>query len=239
MALQRISYENKAALIAQPGIADINKISDIDMNEIKTVVNAICDSTDENVDSIDTLNDRVTSLEEGIKIKSIIDIVYPVGAIYISYDSTNPGTLWPGTTWQREAEGRCIIGLGTGYPTVGAVGGGSTIDLSHTHTSASHNHSTGNHTLTVSEIPSHTHSIKSGYGDVDGTTYDSYRYQYWGHNNNGWKSGDLGTGSTGGGGAHNHGNTGNTTPGNTGSSLSSTTSIMQPYIVMYIWRRTE
>lgn len=124
MALQRISYENKTALIAQSGIADINKISDTDMNEIKTVVNAICDSTDENTDSIDTLNDRVTSLEEGIKIKSIIDIVYPVGAIYISYDSTNPGTLWQGTTWQREAEGRCIIGLGTGYPTVGATGGG-------------------------------------------------------------------------------------------------------------------
>lgn len=123
MALQRITYEDKTALLAQPSIANINKISDSDMNEIKTVVNAICDSTDENIDSINTLNDRVTSLEDGIKIKSIIDIVYPVGSIYISYSSTNPGTLWPGTTWQREAEGRCIIGLGTGYPTVGATGG--------------------------------------------------------------------------------------------------------------------
>lgn len=91
----------------------------------------------------------------------------------------------------------------------------------------------------MSEIPSHSHAIKSGYGDVDSTAYDSYRYQYWGHSNNGWKSGNLGTGNTGGGGAHNHGNTGSTTPGNTGSSLSSTTSIMQPYIVMYIWRRTK
>lgn len=124
MALQKITYENKTALLAQPTIANINKISDTDMNEIKTVVNAICDSTDENMNNIDTLNDRVTSLEDGIKIKSIIDIVYPVGSIYISYSSTNPGTLWHGTTWQREAEGRCIIGLGTGYPTVGATGGG-------------------------------------------------------------------------------------------------------------------
>lgn len=41
MALQKITYENKTALLAQPSVANTNKISDIDMNEIKTVVNAI------------------------------------------------------------------------------------------------------------------------------------------------------------------------------------------------------
>lgn len=136
-------------------------------------------------------------------------------------------------------------------------GGGSTIDLSHTHTSASHTHdiashvhSTGNHTLTVSEIPAHNHILRTYWygGDLSGYSFN------W---SNGARQGsyDVTSGSwpnagsmdnTGGGGAHNHGNTGgkalttnSTTPGSTGSSLSSTTSIMQPYIVMYIWRRTE
>lgn len=126
-------------------------------------------------------------------------------------------------------------------------GGGSTIDLSHTHTSASHNHSTGNHTLTLNEIPSHLH---------DGITWGGQRpFTYTGvsgsdpvfdlagpgvyNTTQGYASTNhLLTAYSGGSGAHNHGNTGSTTPGNTGSSLSSTTSIMQPYIVMYIWRRS-
>lgn len=156
MALQRITYENKTALLAQPTIANINKISDTDMNEIKTVVNAICDATDSNTTNINGINTKITNLENKTTIKAIIDVVYPVGSIYISKDSTNPGTLWPGTTWEREAEGRCIIGIGTGYTTVGATGGSSTVTLdttqipSHAHTGPSHTHTTPNHSHTFS-----------------------------------------------------------------------------------------
>ena len=238
MALQRIAYENKTALLAQPAIANINKISDTDMNEIKTVVNAICDATDSNTTNINGINTKITNLENKTTIKAIIDVVYPVGSIYISKDSTNPGTLWPGTTWEREAEGRCIIGIGTGYPTVGVTGGSSTIDLSHTHTSAAHTHTTGNHTLTIAEMPNHTHTInRPVWYNSEGATSDGAIYGTFASTTHLVTN----TGSilhTGGSGAHNHGNTGSTTPGNTGTSLSSITNIMQPYIVMYIWRRT-
>lgn len=124
MALQKITYENKTALLAQPSVANINKISDTDMNEIKTVVNAICDATDSNIINIANANTKITNLENKTTVKAIIDVVYPVGSIYISKNSTNPGTLWPGTTWTRESEGRMIIGVGTGYSTVGTTGGG-------------------------------------------------------------------------------------------------------------------
>lgn len=40
-------------------------------------------------------------LDLEIKGKSIVDIVYPVGSIYLAYNHTNPGTLFPGTTWAR------------------------------------------------------------------------------------------------------------------------------------------
>ena len=276
MALQKITYENKTALLVQPGVANINKISDIDMNEIKTVVNAICDATDSNTTNITNANIKITNLENKTTVKAIIDVVYPVGSIYISKESVNPGTLWPGTTWTREAEGRCIIGIGTGYPTVGATGGSTTVDLSHTHTSAahthsinSHTHSTGNHTLTTNEIPSHAHGINWN------TFYNGYSFlnaQFAGQGGN-WTGDNQfaiagarnmpgvtgpyalnkanfmalpSIGNSGGSQGHNHGNTGgtslttnSTTPGKTGSALSSTQNIMQPYVVMYIWRRTK
>lgn len=276
MALQRITYEDKLALLAQNQIADVNKISDTDMNEIKTVVNAIASATDTNVTDINSLKNKISTLESNTSVASIIDIVYPIGSIYISYDSTNPGTRWAGTTWIREAEGRCIIGLGTGYPTVGATGGSTTVDLSHTHTSAahthsinSHTHSTGNHTLTTNEIPSHAHGINWN------TFYNGYSFlnaQFAGQGGN-WTGDNQfaiagarnmpgvtgpyalnkanfmalpSIGNSGGSQGHNHGNTGgtslttnSTTPGKTGSALSSTQNIMQPYVVMYIWRRTK
>ena len=269
MALQRITYEDKSALLAQNEIADINKISDTDMNEIKTVVNAIASATDTNVNDISSLKSRVSALETSTSVASIIDIVYPIGSIYITYDSTNPGTRWSGTTWIREAEGRCIIGLGTGYPTAGATGGGTTINLSHTHTSAahthsinSHTHSTSDHALTIDQMPSHTHIQNSHNHPIPYNANNSAYSSGWPYafssgltsetNGKGW-NGNAGTfkitatnQNTGGGQGHNHGNTGETSlttnstaPGNTGSALSSTQSIMQPYIVMYIWRRTK
>lgn len=255
MALAKITYADKVKLEDQPSVADANKIKDSDMNEIKSVVNAIATQTDENTDSIDTLNERVSDLET---IKTIIDIVYPVGSIYISYVSTNPGTLWPGTTWAREAEGRCIIGLGTGYPTVGAEGGSETVTLttsqipSHTHSGPSHTHTTPNHSHTWSGTTSssgnHWHvnwmSPSASSGSWSPSKYGGQTVDV---NNIDW---GAVTGRTADAGAHTHtvsgttssnngGNTGSSGTGNTGASGGgSSHTNMQPYVVMYIWRRT-
>ena len=37
-------------------------------------------------------------------------------------------------------------------------------------------------------MPSHSHGIKSGYGDIGSPacTDDAFRYQYWGGSNRGW-----------------------------------------------------
>lgn len=40
MALNKITYSNKVSLNPQPSVANENKVSDADMNEIKSVVNA-------------------------------------------------------------------------------------------------------------------------------------------------------------------------------------------------------
>lgn len=57
---------------------------------------------------------------------------YPVGSIYMSVNSTNPGELFGGT-WEQ-IQGRFLLGQGSGY-SVGAMGGEA------------------NHALSVSELP--------------------------------------------------------------------------------------
>ena len=52
MAVQTITYDNKVALNTNPDIADINKVTDNDMNEIKSVVNNNAMDTSLNTENI-------------------------------------------------------------------------------------------------------------------------------------------------------------------------------------------
>lgn len=54
------------------------------------------------------------------KAEKIVDLVYPVGSIYMSVNGTNPGTLFGGT-WSR-LEDRFLLGAGSDY-VAGATGG--------------------------------------------------------------------------------------------------------------------
>ena len=90
---------------------------------------------------------------------NILDIIHPVGSLYISTVNTDPSTIFGGS-WER-VKGKMIIGLDeddTDFDTVGKVGGEKT------------------HTLLASEIPAHTHKMglwttgqeAAGYGLVAG-----------------------------------------------------------------------
>lgn len=73
----------------------------------------------------------------------ILPVVYPVGCIYTSVVSTNPGTLFGFGTWTAFGSGRCLVGVDAGqteFDTVEETGGSKT------------------HTLTVDEMPAHTHT---------------------------------------------------------------------------------
>jgi len=121
---------------------------------------------------------------------------------------------------------------------LGSSGGSDTINLAHTHT-------TGNFTLSINEMPSHSHG--GGTGGEAGHTHGSGSYCTWfGHNNStpntagnfryvGGAEECRGlTGTSGPGSWHNHaiGAEGNGQPHNhgaTASALSGTQSIMNPY----------
>ena len=91
----------------------------------------------------------------------LLNKVYPVGAIYMSVNNTDPGTLFGGT-WQ-ELTGRFLLGRSTGHA-AGSTGGEETHTLTsaempaHTHNGPSHTHTGPSHTHTG---PSHTHTIAS------------------------------------------------------------------------------
>lgn len=69
--------------------------------------------------------------------KSVIDMVYPVGAIYMSVNSTNPGNLFGGK-WEQIKD-RFLLAAGDTH-VAGSTGGEA------------------QHTLTVDEMPNHRHS---------------------------------------------------------------------------------
>ena len=46
-------------------------------------------------------------------INTTLDSIYPVGSVYISLTSTNPGTYLKGI-WEQFAQGRTLVGVGSG-----------------------------------------------------------------------------------------------------------------------------
>ena len=117
---------------------------------------------------------------------SIVDIVYPIGSIYMSVNAADPSTLFSGTSWEK-LEGRFLLGSNSTY-TNGSTGGEAT------------------HTLTYNEMPKHTHPMYSYNPGGDGTwTPDegSYLVDSVTDNKNTWWA-RLGMGYAGGGAAHNN-----------------------------------
>ena len=120
-------------------------------------------------------------------------LVYPVGSIYFNAAvSTNPATLLGFGTWVAYSAGRVPVGKAASgtFDTLGEEQGAET------------------HTLSIAEMPAHTHT----YGKS--TTSENMSI----HDINGLRgAATTNTGSTGGGDAHNN---------------------IQPSITVYMWRRT-
>lgn len=84
---------------------------------------------------------------ESLSANEIIDIIYPIGSLFLSMSDHNPSSYWTGTVWVRVSQGRFIAGVGTG---------GDIFGNQKTITEAN-NSGTYRHTLTIAEMPSHDH----------------------------------------------------------------------------------
>lgn len=170
---------------------------------------------------------------------------YPVGSIYMSVVETNPAELFGGT-WEAITPGRVLIGAGVSDFNInykaGAKGGGMGRTLTesnipkHTHTVdikekvQSHLHKNG----VFDEVAAGNGPLSSNYGATkmyptanqhvlaaDNTTYTTNTQLYMGN---------TGGAST----SHTH----DVTVGYYGASSPAEINIMQPYLVVYMWKRT-
>ena len=111
-----------------------------------------------------------------------VDLIYPVGSIYMSVNATNPKELFGGT-WEQ-IKGKFLLGMSSSYP-AGSQGGEAT------------------HILTANEMPSHTHQFND-YWTVAAASGTGRRAVKFNNSDHSPESGGLSTSSSGGGGAHNN-----------------------------------
>ena len=182
-------------------------VSNTEFGHLNGVTSAI--QTQFNAISFDSsgLQGQINGLDTAkTTLTAVFSMIYPVGSIYINAGvSTSPATLMGFGTWSRYGEGKVLVSQSssdTEFDTLGETGGSKT------------------HTLTVGELPAHSHSIATQtnpqveyYGgaevnilEIDDTTPAPDGVDTTSFTNN-----------TGLGQAHNN---------------------LQPYIVVYMWRRT-
>jgi hypothetical protein len=159
--------------------------------------------------ALDTPNQNISI---DLNLSNLMNIVYPIGSVLFSIDSINPQSRFGGT-WTRIANGRFIVGAGTGDDGI------QTKEFN-----TGNNTGEYEHPLTTTEMPNHTHSLavdgEQFYITNDGnssgpTTFGRFRADGPGSNKDGRYCSELP--STGDGQAHN-----NTPPG----------------FGLYVWQRT-
>ena len=96
------------------------------------------------------------AIEALVPMQRLIDLIYPVGSIYMSVNSTSPADLFGGT-WDTMPAGRVLLAQGksqwgTTY-TAGSTGGEAT------------------HLLTPEEMPRHKHDAVANNENISGTAY--------------------------------------------------------------------
>ena len=170
-------------------------------------------------DNITFSNNLTVSNKDNIKINGtkLFDLIYPIGAIYTSTNSTSPATLFGGT-WEQIKDKFLYTASSDSTKT----GGASTV------------------TLDIKNIPSHNHTFSGVYteGGLYGLYTDSnygtasgfISRTYWNHRN------ERGFGPKIGVANYKLAFTPSGTISNTGEGKSF--SIMPPYYKVYCWRRT-
>ena len=141
--MAQITYDDKVALNENPSVAEINKVTDDNMNEIKNTIN-----TNTPVGSISLFagttapNGWLICDGSAVSRTTYADLFSLIGTTYGSGDGSTTFNI-------PNLKGRVPVGLNssdTSFDTIGETGGEAT------------------HTLTTNEMPSHSHGLLGGSG---------------------------------------------------------------------------
>ena len=176
-----------------------------------------------------TAGDNDTSVATTAFVQAAVNALYPVGSIYTNAAvSTNPNTLLGFGTWTAFGSGKVLVGVDAGdtaFDTLGETGGSKdAITVSHTHTA----------TFTGTALGTHNHTITA---TTSGSDSPQGSLNYPVYNGTSGEGGGTGTPLSPTLAAVSAGTpAGSVTVDSTGSS--GTNANLQPYITVYMWRRT-
>lgn len=165
------------------------------------------------------VGDNLTIDEQGVlSLGNIFNLIYPVGSIYTSVNSTSPATLFGGT-WER-IQGYFLLAANDKYEQYqpGKTGG----SVTHTHTINGHTHGYGSLYAAMANAGTSGHYYKS----KAGISFTPNEYKK-----------DTGAGYT----TTTKQTEGIQVYGTTGGSGTLTTNSadgMPPYLAVYVWKRT-
>ena len=118
------------------------------------------DQTQQTVDKINDVQTNYENADQAIlaqlnalqnQVSNLLNEAYPVGSLYLSTTDQNPAEFLGGQ-WEAYAQGRTMIGAGTGTDSNGVA-----MDFA-----AGSDGGEYTHTLSAAEMPNHTHSVAGG-----------------------------------------------------------------------------
>lgn len=181
---------------------------------------------------IPTNNNQLTN-GKGYLVKSdLLNVVYPVGSIYMSVNSTSPQSFLGGT-W-TQIQNTFLLAAGSSYSN-GSTGGAATVSLT-TANMPSHGHGVGTLAVSTKSLTGTVnYSLFSG-GQWDGTSTNGIvsqwknsnrQYDTNGTSQNSWAWLKIDA-------SHNHTLSGSTATNGSGTAHNN----MPPYLAVYMWKRT-
>jgi hypothetical protein len=180
-----------------------------------------------------TFGNSSTALATTAFVQAALAALYPVGSIYTNAtNSTNPGTLLGFGTWTAFGAGRVMVGFDSGnalFDTAEETGGSAdAVTVSHTHT-ATVTDSGHRHELAANV------SIGSVFPNTTVTSSNQIAANAWASNSESYIFAGTSTDAT-------IGRSSNETTGisvaNSTTGSSGTNANYQPYITVYMWKRT-